>query len=401
MRIDNQWKRWTLAAALSLGLALGGVAARADGVDPWVYAHAGLDHFYNLEYDEAIADLQKALEGDPDNVLFHNYLTNVFLFQELYRTRRLEGNLYAASNAFLKAQKPKPDPERMALIRQRVATVKQLCQQRLQENRYDTEALYAQGVAYSIEANYKFTLEKKYLDALRAASKANQLHRQVLKLDPNYHDAKLVPGLYQYVVGSLPGGIKFLVFLIGHRGNKSRGIALLQDAIANGQQVSSGAAILLGVVYNREKKHAYARQLYETLSQYYPRNLLLRLEVGRTYEREGNRAAALEVYTQVVEQVEAGVPGYSKVPRERLYYQIGIMHLQVGELDRALSAFFHVGEREEGDGLVKAFSALRRGEIYIAQKQPERARAEFERVAAMPYEEPRRLAQQRLRALSR
>ncbi|MFB3154544.1 MAG: hypothetical protein ACE10I_08740, partial [Candidatus Acidiferrales bacterium] len=80
---------------------------------------------------------------------------------------------------------------------------------------------------------------------------------------------------------------------------------------------------------------------------------------------------------------------------------IGIMHLQVGELDRALSAFFHVGEREEGDGLVKAFSALRRGEIYVAQKQPERARAEFERVAAMPYEEPRRLAQQRLRALSR
>lgn len=401
MRIDNQWKRWTLAAALSLGLALGGVAARADGVDPWVYAHAGLDHFYNLEYDEAIADLQKALEGDPDNVLFHNYLTNVFLFQELYRTRRLEGNLYAASNAFLKAQTPKPDPERMALIRQRVATVKQLCQQRLQENRYDTEALYAQGVAYSIEANYKFTLEKKYLDALRAASKANQLHRQVLKLDPNYHDAKLVPGLYQYVVGSLPGGIKFLVFLIGHRGNKSRGIALLQDAIANGQQVSSGAAIFLGVVYNREKKYAYARQLYETLSQYYPRNLLLRLEVGRTYEREGNRAAALEVYTQVVEQVEAGVPGYSKVPRERLYYQIGIMHLQVGELDRALSAFFHVSEREEGDGLVKAFSALRRGEIHVAQKQLERARAEFERVAAMPYEEPRRLAQQRLRALSR
>ncbi len=57
MRIDNQWKRWTLAAALSLGLALGGVVARAGGVDPWVYAHAGLNHFYNLEYDEAIADL--------------------------------------------------------------------------------------------------------------------------------------------------------------------------------------------------------------------------------------------------------------------------------------------------------------------------------------------------------
>lgn len=400
MRIATQWKGKILAAGLSLGLALTGVAARADDVDPWVYERAGAHHLYSLEYDEAIADLQKALEGDPDNLHFHNSLTRIYLFQELFRTGQLEGNLYAASNDFLEAQKPKADPQRVELIRQGVAKVIALSKERLRENRYDTVALYEQGVAYSIEANYKFMLEKKYLDALRAGGKANQLHLQVLKLDPNYHDAKLVLGMYQYVVGSLPRGIKWLVFLIGYRGSKNRGIELLQEAMVKGKYVTSGAAVLLGVVYNREKRYSYARQIYEALGTYYPRNPLFPLEVGRTYEREGNRAAALEVYTQVAERLEAGVPGYSKLPHERLYYQIGIMHLQLGELDKALAAFTTVTDGAEGDGRVRAFSALRRGEIYTAQKKLDRARTEFERAAAMPYEEPRRLARRRLRSLN-
>ena len=73
----------------------------ANDVEPWVYAHAGLDHFYNVELPAAIADFKKAVEGDPNNVLFHNYLGNAYLFTELQRLGKLEGNLYDASNSFL------------------------------------------------------------------------------------------------------------------------------------------------------------------------------------------------------------------------------------------------------------------------------------------------------------
>lgn len=375
-------------------------AADAARVDPWVYAYAGLDHFYNLEYEESIASLKKALQGDPDNPVLRNFLTNAYLFQELYRLGQLEGNLYSASNDFLK-EKPKPDAERMALVRGRIAEVKELCERRLENNSRDVEALYALGLAYGIEANYTFTLDKKYLEALRLGSKANELHERVLKLDPNYHDAKLIPGVYQYAVGSIPRSVKWLAFLLGYRGSKEEGIHLLQEAMMKGKWVTSDAAILLAVIYSREDQHAYARKLMTSISDYFPRNPLFFLEIGRSFEREGNHKAALDIYLKSAERMEAGVPGYHKVPRERLYYQIGILHQRLGQFDRALHAYGQVTEKPDSDGLLKAYSGLRRGEIFIAQKHRDLARAEYERVAALPYDEPRREAQVRLRALKR
>lgn len=390
------------AVGLLLGLLvfLAPAAAVAQEVDPWVYAHAGLDNFYNLEYDQAIANLRKAADQDPDNPVLQNFLTNAYLFQELYRLGLLQGNLYAASNDFLREKKPEPNRERMDLVRGRIADVKRLCEQRLEKNPRDTDALYALGLAYGIEANSLFTVDKKYLDALRAGSKANELHEQVLELDPNYHDAKLIPGVYQYAVGSIPRSVKWLAFLFGYRGSKERGIQLLQEAMMHGRWVSSDAAVLLSVVYTREKQHAYSRQLLTTVSTYFPRNPLFFLETGRSYEREGNRQAALEVYRRAAERLEAGTPGYRKLPRERLYYEIGILHQRLGQYDKALQAYGQVTERPDSDGLLIAYSALRRGEIFLAQNHPERARVEYERAAALPYEEPRREAQVRLRSLS-
>jgi len=398
------WRWRAVGGGLVLLLAAVCPAARAAAnqrIDPWVYAYAGFDHFYNLEYRESIADLKKAVEGEPDNPVLKNFLTNAYLFEELYRLRQLEGNLYSSSNPFLK-EKPKPDPERMELIRRRVAEVKELCEARLAKNPRDVDALYALGMTYGIEANYTFTLDKKYLEALRLGSKANELHERVLKLDPTYHDAKLIPGVYQYAVGSIPRSVKWLAFLLGYRGSKEQGIKLLQEAMVNGQWVSSDAAILLAVIYTRENQHAYARQLLHKVSDYFPRNPLLFMEIGRSFEREGKHREALEIYLEAARRLEAGAPGYEeKVPRERLYYEIGSLHQRLGQFDRALRAYGQVTEHTDSDGLLRAYSGLRRGEIYLAQRQRELARAEYERVAALPYEEPRRQAEERLRRLNR
>lgn len=389
------------ALALLLACLAGGVAAaRAEPVDPWLYAYEGLDHFYNLEYDESIAALQKALQAEPDNPILRNFLTNAYLFQELYRLRQLEGNLYSASNAFLK-EKPKPDPQRIQMIRRRVAEVKEICEARLDKNPRDTEALYALGLAYGIEANYTFTLDKRYLDALRLGYKANELHERLLKIDPNYHDAALIPGLYEYAVGSIPRSVKWLAFIFGYRGSKEEGLRLLQEAMTQGKWVSSDAAILLAVIYTREGQHAYARQLLTKISEYFPRNPLFYMEVGRSFEREGKTQEALTVYLEAARHREAGAPGYQKIPRERLYYEIGSLHQRLGEFDKALAAYAEVSERADSDGLLRAYSGLRRGEIFLAQRHRELARAEYERVAALPYEEPRRQAEERLRVLNR
>lgn len=389
-----------LPLVLAAALGLGALTARADdSVDPWTYAYAGMDHFYNLEYDEALAEFQLAGEADPGNPFFYNFVANTYLFQELYRLGKLEGNLYDASNAFLKDKKPEPDRERISKVEKNIARAREICEARLEKNPRDKEALYVLGATYGIEGNLKFTIEKSWFGALRAGSKANDLHQEVLGLDPEYHDAKLIPGVYQYAVGSIPRSVKWLAFLAGYSGSRQRGVELLHQAMLHGKLTSSDATFLLAIIYTREKRHSDARKLLKNRAAFYPRNPLLPMEVARTFTREGKHTDALEHYLRVANDMEAGKPGYDKLPRERVWYQVGVLLQRQAKYEEALQAFARAMDDPEGDGLVKAHSGLRRGEILLVQNRPDEARAEYRRVASMPFEETRRQAEERLRNL--
>ena len=372
---------------------------RAGDIDPWVFIHAGMKHLYNLDYDRAIANYKEALKRDPENIRFLNLLANAYLFQELFRLGQLDGNLYSSSNAFLKAKKPRPNRVRIKLFRDTLARVRELANARLQENPNDAEALYSLGIVHSLEATMKFTINKKFMSALRSATKANSLHEKVLKLDPGFHDAKLITGTYQYVVGSLPWTVKLLALFLGHRGNKQKGIRLVHEAMTKGQLVTTDATVLLSLGYGREKQHAYARELLEKLTEFYPRNYLYRLEIGRSYQREGNHPAALRIYLDVAKRSKSGSPGYGRAPLGRLYFEIGTMQLRMNKLDKALASFELSSQQKDTDGLVRAYARLRRGDILLQQNHPEQARKEFELVAAMPYKKPKQQAQAKLKKL--
>lgn len=390
--------------AVSLLVAVGtlsGVSLADDGVDPWVYAYAALDHFYNLEYESSLANFRQALELAPDNPIFLNFLANAYLFQELNRTGQLDAQLYSESNPFLRSEKPRPDPKVMQTVKNLVARTKDICEQRLRQNRHDKTALYALGIAHGIEANYEFTMYKHWYAALKAGSKAKEYHARLKKLDPDYHDADLVLGIYEYAVGSIPRAVKWLAFLVGYRGSKERGIELLHAAVRQGKLVTTDAAVLLAVIYNREKKYEYVRQLLRTLNSYYSRNYLLRLEIARTYLKEGNKAAALVEYDAIAAQVEAGAPGYDRVPRDRLYYQIGSLHQRQGNYEKALAAFEHITTESSANGVLAAYSYMRKAEIYLAQNRLDKAREEYKRVLAMSYPEPRAQAERVLQVLDR
>jgi len=387
-----------LALLLVVGI-LSGVSLADDGVDPWVYAHVGLDHFYNLEYEQSLANFQRALELAPENPIFLNFLANAYLFQELYRTGQLDAQLYSESNPFLRSEKPRPDPKAMQTVKNLVARTKEICQQQLRQNGQDKTALYALGIAYGIEANYEFTVYKHWYAAIKAANKAKDHHSQLKKLDPDYHDANLVLGVYEYAVGSIPAAVKWLAFLVGYRGSKVRGIELLHMAVRQGKLVTTDAAVLLAVIYNREEKYEYVRQLLHTLSIYYPRNHLLRLEIARTYLNEGNEAAALTEYGQIAAQVEANAPGYDRVPRDRLYYQMGSLHQRQGDYEKALAAFDHITNGTTANGLLAAYARLRKAEIYLAQNRLDNAREEYKRVLTLAYPEPRAQAERALKVL--
>ncbi|HET7873246.1 MAG TPA: hypothetical protein VFL42_12085, partial [Terriglobales bacterium] len=50
---------------------------------------SGWDHFYSLEYDQAIADFQKVVNARTDDPVAINHLLDAVLYRELYRYNAL------------------------------------------------------------------------------------------------------------------------------------------------------------------------------------------------------------------------------------------------------------------------------------------------------------------------
>ena len=134
--------------------------------------------------------------------------------------------------------------------------------------------------------------------ALKDGSDAVDRHREVIKLDPDYHDAEITIGLYDYTVGSLPLAYKILAGVAGFHGSKKRGLATIERVSQEGRWARDDAKTLLIVLYTREKRFAESAALARELGARYPRNYLYRLEAAdalvsqAALEREANHATA-------------------------------------------------------------------------------------------------------------
>src|SRR3954471_12271310 len=124
----------------------------------------GFEHFYNLEYDEAVAVFEKAIAQNPSSPDLHNHLAQTLVFREMYRNGALESELVSGNNSFLRRPKLNPAPELEKRILDEIGKAMSLAGDRLKANPNDTAAMYAQGIAYGLRSNYFWVVKKAWHD---------------------------------------------------------------------------------------------------------------------------------------------------------------------------------------------------------------------------------------------
>ena len=240
---------------------------------------SGLDALYNLDYDKAQLDFQEIARLYPNHPAGPQLLAARVWIKTLYESRRLQSSLYN-KESFYGTGDDKVDEKVVQEFRSLTREAKRLCDIRLKQNPKDIEALSFLATTSGLKASFEEAVERRHFAALRDGSDAVDRYRDVLKLDPDFVDAKLTIGLYEYVVGSLPLPIKIIAGITGFRGSKKRGLAMIEEVAQKGRWSQDDARTLLILLYTREERFADALALARDLSVKYPRNYLLRLEVA-------------------------------------------------------------------------------------------------------------------------
>jgi len=254
------------------------------------------EHFYVLDYPVCVAELTKVREAHPGDPGATAMLLEARVFEELYRQDLLDTTFYA-NDGFLTGKHPTPeDPAKRDQIFGLEEQVEREASARMNANPRDIDALYARGWARSLRAAYMAMIERSFSAAFHLALQAHSDEVKVLQIDPNYVDAKLVVGTYQYVIGALPWGFKLLFGFAGITGSKARGMEMLRDDFARGPMTSAEAGTVISLFLRREAKYKDAIVVVRSLEAKYPRDFLFRLEEANLRKDDGEGMAAVTAY---------------------------------------------------------------------------------------------------------
>jgi len=325
----------------------------------------GFDHFYNLEYDQALAEFEAAQKQNPQAIGPYDHIAQTLLYREMYRNGALETELVSGNNPFLRREKMNPSPEVQKEFTDAIEKAISLADARLQKNPNDASALYGRGVAYGLRANYNFLVRKAWRDALHDATRAREDCNRVTQIDPANVDARLIQGVHDYVVGSLPWTWRMLGFLIGFHGDKERGLRTIEEVSHQGKLSKVDAEVLLCALYRREGQPRKALPLLEDLQKRFPRNHLVLFEQAQMYSQLGDKTKAIGAIQKIIDMKKAGLPGYASVPWEKIYFQLGNIQFWYNDLDPALDNLRKVtASRNEVDLNTGVLAWMRVGQIY-------------------------------------
>jgi tetratricopeptide (TPR) repeat protein len=257
-------------------------------------------HFYSMDYDNAMERFERIHREHPGDPMATDYVLNATLFRELNRLDLLDTTFYA-NDGFLTGKHTVVEDAKMRdRIRALADEVNNEANAELKANPNNVDALFARGWSKAFVAIYDALVERSFVAGLRSAMSARGDCDKVLEIDPHYVDAELVVGVYQYVVGSLPFGFKLLVGIVGIRGSKGAGMALLRDDSEHGVVTRVEAKTSMMLFLRREARYPPAIAIAQQLAKEYPHDYLFSLEEANLEKDGGDGMVAVHTYQRLI-----------------------------------------------------------------------------------------------------
>lgn len=369
----------SLLMLVSAGAAQPSIAAKPAPAELAEFDRArqeGNDALYNMDYATARERYTQMTRLAPDHPAGYVYLANNLWLEWLNQSRRLTTSTYTGGSFYEQDKdEDKVDAKRDRQFSDLINQALKVTQARLRSNPKDAEALYYQASAYGLRAGYDTTVKRSFVRAMGDANDSIAIQKKVLKADPDYVDAYMSIGLYEYVIDSLPFFWRSMARIAGLKGSKKKGIEHLELVTQKGKYAADDARVLLIGLYTKEHQPERALELISQLATKYPRNYLFGIERAAMLYRLNRADEGSGVFAELLKDQRIAAQA-----SDLINYQWGDALAARGEQAAALEKFNLTAQWPRSDENLVSLAHLRAGQMLDALGKREAAVAEYQTV---------------------
>lgn len=237
------------------------------------------DRLYSFDFAGSETAARRYITANRDCPLGHGVLAAGYLFSELNRLDALSSPI--SEQKVKSAKALKPDPAIRTAFWRAVGDADRHAHTLLEADPNDRRALAALAISSGLKRDYLALIDKKLRQSMEHIKEAQFWSTRLLAVDPQAHDAYLNTGFSEYLLGSFPFYLRWVVKIDGVEGDKEKGLRQLEIAARSGSLMKPFAQLLLASFYQREGRPSESVRLLSALLAEYPTNHVVRRELEK------------------------------------------------------------------------------------------------------------------------
>ena len=233
-----------------------------------------IELLYNYEFNEAENLSSKIIEERPKDPAGYFYLAIV-------TWSRMAAGFWS--------------PEVVRQYGERINRAISVARKRIQKGKADSFTYFYLGGALGFKGRFKL-MQRKWLSSFFLAEEAIDALKTCLKMDPGNRDVLFGLGIFDYYTARLSGVLKFLSYLLIHKGDKKEGLRKLHIAADEATYSSIEAkSLLLHIYLFLENDYHRALLLAQELAERFKKDPRYKFLQGVAYIRLGMNSKYREV----------------------------------------------------------------------------------------------------------
>jgi hypothetical protein len=255
------------------------ISGRAQNVDSLL--DQCFHSMYNLQFDKAFQIARQAKALDQSDPMPWVAESAAVLFRELDRLHILRSDLFVSDAVFSARPSYNWSGDSNRQFEEAVAAAEKLARDRIAKDKNDVRGLFALSMIYGLRANDAALIGKRNLASLSYTKTSSGFAEKLLALSPGYFDAYIATGMSQYLIGSKPAPVRWVLRLGGFKGDQEQGLKELTLVAEHGRYLAPFAQVLLAFNDLRHQNPASAHKRFATLHDQFPGNPLYLQEMAK------------------------------------------------------------------------------------------------------------------------